>query len=150
MKPPHVALSRAQIHALQKWAERNQPTIKSIRFFGSRVSQHWCTCSDVDLAVGLRPGPHDTNVIATYVFAKGRWVQELTDAIGAQVDFQMYRAESPHVQRYCRRANVIVWPRRHVLPTASRQMKCGMRQRSGPLHRLARKIHVSRKRRPTR
>ena len=50
------------------------------------------------------------DVVATYLFEKDGWVQELTKALAAPVDFQMYRADSEYVQRYCRRASVIIWP----------------------------------------
>jgi hypothetical protein len=83
MKPPRVALTRRQLDALRQWAIRHRPVVLSVRLFGSRASGRWCTCSDVDLAIGIGPAPNGETAETTYFFERRTWGDLVNHLIGA-------------------------------------------------------------------
>lgn len=144
MRPPKVYITARQLETLRKWATAHRDTISAVRIFGSRVSGRVCSCSDVDIAVTLRPLANQT-IYTTYFFESDGWEKELSSVLGRSVDLQLHWSEFENTQRFCRRASVIVWPLRYV--EAVGEPACGPCTLNGrKLDRLPRMIHKSRRR----
>lgn len=101
----------AQIVA--SWAT-SKPLVSRVWLFGSRVREEHAPNSDLDIAVEIDraaiQGSDYSGGFATWCFEVAAWREELTRAIGLEVDIQYYRkGETPTVQAGLDRSSILIY-----------------------------------------
>ncbi|MES9860316.1 MAG: nucleotidyltransferase domain-containing protein [Candidatus Thiodiazotropha sp. 4PDIVS1] len=100
----------SELEKVVKWCE-SQPLIKKAHFFGSRYKGTHRDDSDLDIGVELNVGPHDSNLLSTWIHECREMQAEVQELINYKIDLQWYsnEEETPEMHKYLNEASVVIY-----------------------------------------
>jgi uncharacterized protein len=94
---------------VSRWA-RTKPIVRRAYLFGSRVRGEHRVDSDIDIAVELEPNLDESGGLATWMFEKEKWKEELQGLIPLEIQLERYHPEqTPTVGKGIGRSSQIVY-----------------------------------------
>ncbi|MCH2160099.1 MAG: nucleotidyltransferase domain-containing protein [Oleiphilaceae bacterium] len=95
---------------MAEWC-RNHPLVKKAYFFGSRFKGLNREDSDFDIGVELNVGPHDSNLLSTWIFEGRDMRDDLQKLLTLKVDLQWYsnEEETPEMHKYLKEASIVIY-----------------------------------------
>jgi predicted nucleotidyltransferase len=101
------------VKLLAGWARRHS-LVKRVYIFGSRVRGDNRSDSDIDIAIELDPeefqGSDESNGLATWMFEKAAWKEELQELIPHKVQLERYHEDqTPTVRKGIAQSSKLVY-----------------------------------------
>lgn len=96
--------------AVALWAS-NQPLIRKVYLFGSRVRGDHLNDSDLDVAVEIFKLPGDSGPLATWIGESHRLEASIAEIVPVVVDLEWYggEAETPTIHKALERSSLVVY-----------------------------------------
>jgi predicted nucleotidyltransferase len=101
------------IKAIKMWATNN-PHVRRVYIFGSRVKDNFREDSDLDIALDIDKSENDTNRLATWVYESKAWKQELQTLIPSfNIDLQWFdpNGSTKTVEAGIKNGSILVYER---------------------------------------
>ena len=97
---------------VSEWASQN-PLVRKVSLYGSRVKGCYKSDSDLDIAVEIDKGLGDENKLATWITDGDKWKAELQTLLPYRVHLEWYdEEETERVRRAVESSGILVYSKR--------------------------------------
>ena len=106
-----MTITEAQ-ERVRKWAAQ-QPFLRKVYFFGSRVAGNHSGSSDLDIAIEFDPIGNYRNCDTTWICEGDQWAKELQELLPWRVQLEYHdpAGSTPTVSRGLEERNIVVYER---------------------------------------